>query len=66
MVTMGDVRARGWCVSGAREFGKRYSLDWRTFLREGLPCEVMLATGDDLARQLVDDVRNRESCSGQG
>lgn len=61
---MADVRARGWCVSGARELGKRYQLDWRKFVTEGLPCEVLEATGDAMALQLVKDVRSRNESHG--
>lgn len=60
VVHISDVRARKWCVSGAREFCARYSLSWPQFVHEGLPCEVMLATGDGLAALLVEDVRGRE------
>lgn len=64
VVTIADVRARRWCVSGAREFCRRYQLDWQQFVRDGLPCEVMLATGDGMAAQLVEDVRSRGNGNG--
>lgn len=60
LVTMADVRAHGVCVAGAREFCKRYNLDWREFVRHGFPCETLLATGDGLAAQVVETVRARE------
>lgn len=64
VVTIADVRARRWCMSGAKEFCRRYDLDWQAFVRVGLPCEVMLATGDGMARQLVEDVRSRGNGNG--
>ncbi len=65
VVTIADVRARRWCVSGAREFCRAHQLDWQQFVREGLPCSVMLATGNDMARQLVEDVRKRSAGNGR-
>lgn len=65
VVTIADVRNRRWCVSGAREFCRVHHLDWQQFVREGLPCSVMLATGNDMARQLVEDVRSRSASDGQ-
>lgn len=41
------------CVKGAREFGRRHGLDWRRFVREGLPEEDLLATGDAMAIKAV-------------
>lgn len=64
VVTIADVRARKWCVSGAREFCRVHGLSWEQFVREGMPCSAMLATGNDMARQLVDDVRSRSKAHG--
>lgn len=65
-VTMVDVRARGWCVPAAREFCNRYQLDWRTFVKEGLPYDVMAATGDAVAFLLIEDAKKRSAGDGRG
>lgn len=59
IVTMRDVRAVRMCSGGAREFFKRHNLDWNTFLKEGLPAEVIEATGDAMALQVVEVARGR-------
>lgn len=59
IVTMRDVRAVRMCSGGAREFFKRHDLDWNTFLKEGLPAEVIEATGDAMALQVVEVARGR-------
>lgn len=56
---MRDVRAVRMCSGGAREFFKRHNLDWNTFLKEGLPAEVIEATGDAMALQVVEVARGR-------
>lgn len=45
---------QGYCHTGAREFFKRHSLDWVTFLTDGIDSETLLATGDALAAYLVE------------
>ncbi len=48
---------QGYCAHGMRAFAERHGLDWGRFLREGLPEEDFLATGDDMALRLVAFVR---------
>ena len=52
---------RGYCVPGARAWAKRYGLDWRRFMREGLPEEELLATGDAFALAVVAHARGSNS-----
>lgn len=59
IVTMRDVRAVRMCSGGARKFFKRHNLDWSTFLKEALPAEVIEATGDAMALQVVEVARGR-------
>ena len=44
----------GFCSSGGRAFFTRYNLDWSNFLRNGIDSELLLNTGDALAKALVD------------
>jgi hypothetical protein len=52
-VTMKHVRGCRMCSDGARKFFKRHNLDWNTFISEGLPEDVLIATGDEMALQVV-------------
>ena len=52
-IEMRHVRAAGMCSRGARRFFNQHNLDWTTFLSEGLPAEVIEATGDPNAQKVV-------------
>jgi hypothetical protein len=58
-IHLGDVRAAGYCVLGARDWFRRHGLDWRGFVRNGIPETDLLATGDALARRVIE--RKRDS-----
>lgn len=47
----------GFCAGGARQFFARYDLDWTSFLKNGIAEEYLLATGDALAKTLVEHAR---------
>lgn len=64
-ITITDIRAAGHCVAGARGWFRTYDLDFRDFLKNGIDAEVLLATGDALAEQVVERKIERES-NGQG
>ncbi len=46
-------RRPGYCARGTRAWFVRYGLDFRAFVRDGLPEETFLATGDGMAAALV-------------
>lgn len=60
MVRMEHVRAARMCSRGARAFFARHNLDWQTFIKDGLPAEVIAATGDGMALQVVEVARGRK------
>lgn len=60
IVRMEHVRAARMCSRGARAFFARHNLDWQTFIKDGLPAEVIAATGDAMALQLVEVARGRK------
>lgn len=60
IVRMEHVRAARMCSRGARAFFVRHNLDWQTFIKEGLPAEVIAATGDAMALQVVEVARGRK------
>lgn len=53
-IRMKHVRAANLCSRGAREWFRRYGLDYNVFLTEGYPESVILGTGDALGRIVVD------------
>lgn len=61
IITIADIRKAGHCVSGAKRWFAAYGLDFRTFLKKGIPVEEFLATGDGLAEKVVELKRKRES-----
>ena len=56
-ITVDHMRATGLCVHGARTWFARYALDFRAFLRDGIDAETLLATGDAMARRVVEQAR---------
>lgn len=46
-------KGKGYCRSGTRKFFKKHNMDWIKFLKEGLPEEAFLQTGDSMAAELV-------------
>lgn len=49
--------ALGFCARGGRLWARQQGLDWAAFVREGLPAEVLEATGDPMALRLVAHAR---------
>lgn len=60
IVRMEHVRDARMCSRGARAFFARHNLDWQTFIKDGLPAEVIAATGDAMALQVVEVARGRK------
>ena len=60
IITINDIRKAGHCVAGARSWFSLHGLDFRLFLKEGLPAGTLLATGDQLAVDVV--TKKRERC----
>lgn len=54
IITIADIRKTGHCVRGAGQWFALQGLDFKAFLKNGLPASVLLATGDELARQVVE------------
>lgn len=53
IIRVGDIRASGICLQGARGWFRRQGLDWQMFLAQGLPEDVLAATGDALALRVI-------------
>lgn len=62
LVTVRHARKAGYCLSpGVRVFLTRHGLDYRQFVRGGLPADVLLATGDAMAQRVVAIAREEET-----
>lgn len=59
IVTVQDLRASRLCFQGARPWFRRHGLDWQAFLADGLPSEVLAATGDALAFRVIAEAQKR-------
>lgn len=44
-------------VPGGKVWMETHGFDWRTFVREGIPAEALLATGDGFAETVVEFAR---------
>jgi len=60
IVTMRDIRACKMCSGGTRDFFTRHGMDWNRFLKDGLPEEDFIATGDAMAMKVVETARGRQ------
>ena len=60
IVTTKHMRQAGYCVNGSRVFFERYGLDWRRFIKHGLPAEQFEQTGDAMARRVAEIARGRQ------
>lgn len=64
IITIADIRATGHCVRGAGRWFALHGLDFKKFMREGLPASTLLATDDALARQVVEHKMRQEPTDG--
>lgn len=54
---MRHLRTAKICSGGARSWWPRNGLDWNDFLKNGIPGEKLLETGDPFARRVVEIAR---------
>lgn len=52
IITITDVR-RVFCVDGARKWAKSQDIDFREFIRNGLPASALMGRGDDVLIERV-------------
>lgn len=53
----------GYCVPGMMVFFERYNLDFKKFVREGIDADVLIATGDAMALDVV-EIARKEATNG--
>lgn len=54
IITSRHCRAAGMCLTpGVRDFCQAHGMDYRAFIRDGIDAELLIATGDAMALQVV-------------
>jgi hypothetical protein len=61
-IRIADVQAAGYCTKGARRWFEARGFSFRDFLRNGVPAQTLLKTGDPMAKAVVE--RAQESDHG--
>lgn len=64
-VSIDDIVKAGFCVRGARRWFAEHGLDFRAMLKDGVPEEELLRSGDSLAEIVVTRKREREASDGR-
>lgn len=53
VITITDVRRAGYCARGTKPWFQTHGLDFRAFLKDGLPAADLLATGCGLVERVI-------------
>lgn len=53
----------GYCVPGMIQFFERHNLDFKKFVRKGIDADILIATGDAMALEVV-EIARKESKNG--
>jgi hypothetical protein len=62
IVTIRHLREAGMCSREPRKWFAKQGLSWTEFVTNGLPEEVLIATGDPLAMKVVEIARVEIAC----
>lgn len=54
IITMDDCIKAGHCPVGVRNWFRQQGLNFRNFMKNGIPARDMLATGDAQGKQVVE------------
>lgn len=63
IITIADVRASGHCVTGAKAWFKIHGMDFKTFLRKGLPASYFAGRGDALSQRIIGEAIKRKGAN---
>jgi hypothetical protein len=61
IVTINDIRKTGHCVRGIRQWFSLHNLDFADFLNHGISASDLIATGDQLAADVIDKIKGQRS-----
>ena len=59
ILTTKDLQAVKYCANGSRRWCELHGISWSKFVFEGIPEEVLLATGDPMAIKFVEEAHKR-------
>lgn len=65
IITVTDIRKQGYCVQGIKTWFSAHGLNFSEFLQQGVESDRLLATGDELARKVV-EAKMKAGDYGQG
>jgi len=54
-----DAMEINYCVSGQKKFCETHNIDFKKFVKEGVPAEEFERTGDAMALKLVNYVKEK-------
>jgi len=57
-IYMSDLRKAKMCARGSRAFFLSKGWDWQDFLKNGIDLEIVKASKDAMAQQVVESVEN--------
>ena len=60
-VKIKHCRQLQYCMPGVKKFFLDHDLDWRGFVREGCEPQILLETGDVMAKRVVEQAIKSES-----
>lgn len=58
MVRVKHLRMANLCVNGTRDWWSANGLDWRDFVKNGIPADRLAATGDPFAIRVAEIARD--------
>jgi len=59
IVYIRDAVEIGYCVKGIKEFCKRYNIDFRDMVKNGIEADILLKIDNAMALKVVEYARNR-------
>jgi hypothetical protein len=54
LITPKDIQRAGYCSRGARRWFESHNINFRDFIRKGVPASQLTATGDPQALRVVE------------
>lgn len=60
------IRAAGYCVTpGGKEWFEHHKIDWRSFVRNGIPLEALQKIDDEMCRRVCNEaIKEYENGAG--
>jgi hypothetical protein len=59
IIKMIHIRKAKMCSKGTRSFFLRHNIDWSSFIKNGVDEDILLSTGDAMAKHVVEVANGR-------